>query len=148
MGFSSNGGGGGTSSSDTDWATYTPTFTGFGTVATQSFRYRRLGPDVLIEGSFLAGTTTAVEARMSLPAGLTSSSTYGTVQTCGIASIDVADPSLWGTWPLIEASVTYLTFTYINGTSHLQTKRNGSQLAASGNRITLSVRVRIEGWGL
>lgn len=53
------------------WVAYTPTFVGFGTVAGLSAYYRRVGDTMEVMAAFATGTTTAVTASMSLPAGLT-----------------------------------------------------------------------------
>jgi hypothetical protein len=55
----------------TEWTTYTPTFTGFGTPSSVNFQYKRVGSDLLLLGKFTVGTTTAVQAEVSLPSGLT-----------------------------------------------------------------------------
>lgn len=52
---------------DTDWVSYTPTFTGFGTVSTEEFEYKRVGDSIVIRGNFTCGTPTATEAQISLP---------------------------------------------------------------------------------
>jgi hypothetical protein len=53
------------------WTSYTPTYVGFGTVATTEAWYRRIGDSMEVRGRFTPGTTTAVTASLSLPAGLT-----------------------------------------------------------------------------
>jgi hypothetical protein len=55
------------SRTSSDWASYTPTFTAFGTVSVSAFRWRIEGPDLIIQGQFTAGTTTTSEPRVSLP---------------------------------------------------------------------------------
>lgn len=55
----------------TDWVSYTPTFTGFGTPTNVSFFWRRSGDSLEINATFTTGTCTATEARISLPSGLT-----------------------------------------------------------------------------
>jgi hypothetical protein len=56
----------------TDWAAYTPTFTGFGTVTGVSFYWKRIGDTLSIRGTATAGTVTAVAARISFPSQATS----------------------------------------------------------------------------
>lgn len=51
-------------------ATYTPTFTGLGTVTVNSVSRTRLAGMLYIIGSISVGTTTGVAAQMSLPTGL------------------------------------------------------------------------------
>ena len=58
----------------TDWQSYTPTFTGFGTASSVAMYWRRSGDSIEIKGRFTSGTSTATEARVSFPSGLTSDS--------------------------------------------------------------------------
>lgn len=51
----------------TDWQSYTPIFTGFGTAANITFNWRQVGANIEIQGRFDTGTVTATEARISLP---------------------------------------------------------------------------------
>lgn len=53
-----------------DDVVYTPVFTGFGTATGITFTARRVGNRLRVTGKFVAGTTTGVEARIGLPAGL------------------------------------------------------------------------------
>ena len=53
------------------WQSYTPTFTGFGTIASSEVYWRQVGDSIEIQARFATGTHTAVEARVSLPTGLT-----------------------------------------------------------------------------
>lgn len=127
------------------WTSYTPTFTGIGTAASISVRWRRDGPDMLITGRATAGTPTATEMRMSLPAGYTSSAGISTLELAGFAQVgDVGS----GTWaPLREASVTYVTFGVANGGFAGLGKRNGDVWIGTGSAFTFEIRVPIAGWG-
>ncbi len=58
----------------TDWTSYTPTFTGFGTVTAINARYRRVGNNIELNMKFTPGTTTASTSDITLPTGLTISS--------------------------------------------------------------------------
>jgi hypothetical protein len=55
----------------TDWQSYTPTISGFGTPTNVSFFFRRVGDSIEIKGDFTSGTTTATAASITLPSGLT-----------------------------------------------------------------------------
>jgi hypothetical protein len=135
----------------TDWQSYTPTFTGFGTVSTSNFYWRRVGGSCEIRGRFIQGTTTAVEARVSLPNGLTSAGTDvlpALFTTCGMTTTAFGDTSGSEniTAILIEPNVTYFTFQR-PGVSIL-TKALGTQLNDSGNPLkTPILSVPIAGWG-
>lgn len=68
------------------WTSYTPTFTNYGVVLTQEFWWSRAGDSILIKGKFTSAASTASEGRISLPSGLTTSSTKivsTTVETRG-----------------------------------------------------------------
>lgn len=131
----------------TDWVSYTPTYTGFGTVSTSNMFWRRIGDNIELSGSFVSGTSTATEARVSLPSGLISSS------TAKIPNLIVA-----GTWGvdstsitsyksvLVEPSVSYVTFSLQNGSTNDLTKQNGSGIISSGNKLSLKASFPIEGW--
>ena len=139
--------GGGTSPilSLSDWQSYTPTFTGFGTVRTSNMEYRRVGDTLELRGSFVSGTATATEARVSLPAGLTS-----------IAM--VAHPQKAGAWTqsvvlngnghvLIGNAVSYITFGYETGSSAGLTPQDGNGIIASGTRMSINaIGIPISGW--
>lgn len=53
----------------TDWTAYTPTIVGFGTPTNTSFKWRRVGDSIQIEGVFTTGTSTAVLGTFTLPNG-------------------------------------------------------------------------------
>jgi hypothetical protein len=130
----------------TDWQAYTPIFTGFGTVTTQEFWWRRVGDSVQIRGRFLNATVTAVEARVSLPSGLTSS------DTTKLNSIQIGGnwgQSLTGTFTgniLLEPSVSYFTFGLQDGTRAGLTKQNGNVVGASGMTISLMAQIPVQGF--
>lgn len=64
------GSGSGAISMQTNWTSYTPTFTGFGTPSNINIQWRRDGSDLLLRGYFQAGTVTATVSTMTLPTGL------------------------------------------------------------------------------
>ncbi len=131
----------------TDWADYTPTFQGFGTPTNIQFQYRRVGDSVEIRGKFNAGTTTAVEARVSLPPNLISSTSkiqslrlignyaYGTVASSSVQTL------------LIEPAVNYITFGRSNGSDFGLTKLTGAAVTGTGNQLSVfATFIPIEGW--
>lgn len=131
-----------------DWTPYTPTFTGFGsaTVANSGdCKHKREGSDLLLDCKFTSGSSTATEARISLPSGLTSAS--GTK----LASIKVAGEmhvtsSTIQLVALSEPAVTYLTFGYQDGTTNPLTKVNGNAVFSNGVVYHFNARLPIEGW--
>lgn len=128
-------------SSIQDWTTYTPTFTGFGTVTVQNFRYAVVGGMLFIQGRFTSGTPTTTEARISFPSPYTSISSITTLELVGMAYNSVAGPSGSArAYPvLIEPSVAYMTLGQereASTTVALQ-KRNGDDLTANGTVVSL-----------
>lgn len=133
-----------TNSAISAWTAYTPTFTGFGTVSTQNTRWRRVGQSLEVICTFIPGTPTATEARVSLPSGLTSASTIDTIEAAGKAYINVTsngDSSV-----LIEPSVTYFTFGRDTVSNSTLQKFNGSTWVAAGNKVSFFASIPISGW--
>lgn len=120
---------------------YTPTYTGFGTVTASQINYSRRGKYLRIEGRFTLGTPTGVEARVSLPSGLTSDS-FTSIKMAGTAGFSSAHSDTFNV--LSEPSVTYVTFS-INSVGVLS-KRTGTQLAAGGETCSLFAEIPIAGW--
>jgi hypothetical protein len=135
-----------TVNSGSDWITYTPTFTGFGTAASVDVRYRKDGPDLVIEGTFTTGTVTATEARISLPAGLTASSSLPTLSEAGqlLKTANAATSFHWTT--LKEPSVAYITFGYQSSTTGSLTKTLGNVGFGNTQAVAFNARVPIQGW--
>jgi len=130
-----------------DWTAYTPTFTGFGTVSPASNQcyHKREGPNLYLRCSFTSGTSTAVEARVSLPSGLTTASNLFTIQSVGDLAFNVATASQGKI--LVEPSVTYITFSLqAAGTAGL-TKVTGSAFLSSTNAVAFTTGpIPIQGW--
>jgi microcystin-dependent protein len=126
----------------TAWNTYVPTIVGFGTIATQSFRWRQVGDSIQLEGRFTSGTPTAIEARIPLPNSLLSMSDYATLEIVGKSATNNSNQEMIS---LIEPSVGYLTFGFANSTSAELTKVNGSQLVTTGQFVSINASVRVAG---
>ncbi len=129
----------------TDWQSYTPTFTGFGTAASVEFQWRRDGDTLEVRGKFTTGTTTATEARISFPSGLTSS------DTTKIPSLQLAGHWVRGAASaqyetvLIEPSVNYFTFGFQTGSVSGLSKILGTGLT-NAEQFSMIARVPILGW--
>lgn len=115
-------------------AAYTPTLTGVGTATSVNCRYLTWGNLTFVQFSFVSGTSTATEMRMTLPNSLTSKNDYPATQQCGNFCYD-ASSSPQGI-VLIEASVQYFTFGLQAGSSGGSSKGQGSAIVGSGTRIT------------
>lgn len=129
------------------WTAYTPTCTGFGTVSTNSGFWKRSGHSILTRGKFTAGTATAVEARVSLPTGITSeSSTYiPTIIHAGEFVQSGNGALVMRT--LIEPSVTYTTFSWQGAGNNSLTKINGNDVG-TGTTVSWDATVPVVGWNL
>lgn len=132
----------------TDWVSYTPTLTGFGSPATVQFQSRRVGDSLEIQGKLSAASFTATEARATLGyngsnASVVSADTtrIPAIMVCGAGAED-ANQAI-NLLALIEPSTGYLTFG-MQGTSNAGlTKLNGNGLAGG---ISFFARVPIAGW--
>jgi hypothetical protein len=129
----------------TDWQSYTPTFTGFGTPSSVSFQYCRDGDTLWVKGTFLPGTTTATEARVSFPSGLTSDSSLPTISVAGDVGATSGSATTIIPVALVEPSVTYFTFGYLQGANSNLTKQNGNSGFASST-VSLLASVKVAGW--
>jgi hypothetical protein len=55
--------------SESGWLSYTPTISGFGSVTSVDFKYRRIGDSVEVMGAWKGGTNAASSPTISLPGG-------------------------------------------------------------------------------
>lgn len=123
----------------TDWVSYVPTFTGFGTVSS-SFWTRRVGNTLDVKGIFVVGTPTAVEARISLGFnGVNGGLTIGPAASRELAGY-VAQSAAGANMilALAENGFSYMTFGLQSSGGASTVKANGSTLALAG--ATLYVR--------
>jgi hypothetical protein len=135
-----------TSPTVTAWQSYTPTFTGFGTVTIDYCRSRQNGTNREIDCKFTAGTPTGVEARISLPSGDTSSSGWTNTKASGYWFKGAAATSHGGSI-LIEPSVTYLTMSdagvFGNNSTNALSKSVGTSILSAGEVVSLFASVPV-----
>lgn len=114
------------------WTAYTPTFTGMGTVSTQTFWYKLEGDSIFIKGTWTTGTPSATQARISLPSGYTiqSSKVNGSNELCGYMTTGNQNTAAFTV--LIQPSVTYLTFGFNNNGTGGVNPDLGSTIFAAG----------------
>lgn len=134
-----------------DWAAYTPTFTGFGTVSTSSFWWRRVGDSLEIQGKFTSGTSTATEARISLPNSVISDSTkVPAIRAVGEYFRGGSANSNHGGAVLVESGVGYLTLghQYAFGSNSVDplAKATGDTVLSSTEIGSVRAVVPISGW--
>jgi hypothetical protein len=135
---------------DSDWVSYTPTITGFGTPANVFFYSRRDGPDLLITGTFQSGTSTATQAAITLGYNGANGNvqwngaklaTYGPV---GSISLNAASSSSFTI--LATTTPTVLNIGVQSSVAGGLTPTNGNAIASSGTFISFNARVPIVGW--
>ncbi len=129
----------------TDWQSYTPTFTGFGTVTSIQCLWRRVGGSVELDNKYTIGVGTATEARVSLPSGLVSadSTIIPTIKRAGSGTYSGASTVNFGV--LKEPSVGYVTFGFNDGSNSGFAKYNGNSFSSS-NTYSFLASVPVQGW--
>lgn len=134
--------------SNYDWVSYTPTFTGFGTVTSPECQHKRDGADLLIRCKFTSGTSTATEARVSLPGSLVAAGTskIPSIQRVGDLTRGVSAGSQWHVHVLQEPAVSYMTFGVQGNAAAGMTKAQGSSVVGSSETVSFTARIPIEGW--
>jgi len=134
----------GNSAAVSGWTAYTPTFTGLGTVVSSEFEWRRVGDLLEVRGRAATGTTTAAEARLSFPTGLTSVTRANGIQIAGTYGRGAVGAQ--GLYVLVESAVTYFTFGIQTGAATMLTKQDGNAILGTGETFTLFASVRIVQW--
>ena len=136
----------------TNWASYTPTTQGLGTVTVKSAIWRQVGQSYQVKATITAGVCTAVEARIGLPNGGTSSSSLLATNPAGAGTAEaVGEISHNGTTlvsvtnVLCEPSVTYATIGIESATSGGLTKATGTAAINSNETFTALFSVPIQG---
>lgn len=131
-----------------DWQSYTPTFTGFGTVSNVEVYWKQIGDEILIEGKFVAGTNTGVEARVSLPSGVVSADTskIPTIRLAGDAARNDGSVPASGVYrTLIEPSTAYITFGQEGSGGSLAAKILGTNFP-NAYYVFFRARFPVHGW--
>lgn len=123
------------------WQSYTPTFTGFGTVTNLSAQWRQVGSNLELRFRFTAGTTTATIASASLPSGYTVLSSIPLLQNVGLGAYSQNTNSI--PYALAEANSSVLFFGYGSGASGGLIKANGSSIQATGNTLSFFATVPV-----
>lgn len=124
--------------------TYTPTLTGFGTVSSLTAAYWRLGDGLGLRVSWTCGTSTATEARCSLPTGLTHN--MAGFQKVGDMGFSNSGAVNQGHIFAETGALAYVVFTRTLGGIAGTDKSNGNSLGGSGDSLYFIARVPITGW--
>lgn len=137
------------SQTDYDWRPYTPVFTGLGTVTNIECQEARVSSDLKVRCKYTSGVGTATEARVGLPAGLTSANTSKIPSLQYVAKVVTNYSAAFDhiVSLLIEPSVTYFTLGfYSNGTSGLSKANGNTAVGVSGRTYSWTASIPIEGW--
>jgi hypothetical protein len=142
----------------TAWASYTPVYTGFGTVAVSEVEWRRIGDSIQVRGYFIAGTPTAVSARLGLPLGFTldvtspaqtsQSRRLGSATSAASTSTTIASSGA-GPFAITNdntqtGSVAFSIST--KTTANHYELANGSGIAGTGYSMSFEFTAKIAGW--
>jgi hypothetical protein len=129
-----------------DWTSYTPSFTGFGSPTSVNVRWRRVGGNIQVQGSLTTGTTTATPGLIGLPAGLSiDSSMSGGYQAGGYlyqGSVGTQVQSIIAT-----ASATSVVVG-LQDASHgaINATTNMSAVVGSSVAVSIEFTFPIQGW--
>ena len=139
-----------------EWTSYTPTFTGLGTVSNVSGWYRRVGDLLELRGYVTTGTTTATAATLSLPSGFNVNTAViaGTQKDqlgqwfsggSGNPNFGNTTTAMFGFLLSDTANTSVLYFTG-SGSSTLFQETPGNQLAGSNVGISFRAQVSVSQW--
>jgi hypothetical protein len=126
------------------WTSYTPTFTGFGTVTSVETKWRQVGSNIEISGSFITGTVSASTASITLPNSYTTAGT-SVIPSLQVAGVYQRNASNGNGLILIEANSTTIFPSAAISTINGLAKINGSSLAGSTEKQSFFATVPIAG---
>lgn len=143
--------------SNTNWTSYTPSFTGVGSPSNIDFRWRRVGTNIEIRGFANAGTVTSSNMTVSLPTGASIDSStvggsqaqsYGTLWEATSAGTQIPAAGR-GPWAVIYNTLDN-SAAYFSGSANSATGTfafsTGTNLLATGNPFTTKFSFPISGW--
>lgn len=128
---------------------YTPTFTGLGTVTNIATYWSRRGSMIHIRGYFTTGTTTATPGLVSLPSGATAASTITTGELAGKVLCG-GDLGTQNDYQLVmTASTTTVTFSRrlaANSDNPMSNASNANSIVINSANFTVQMDIPISGW--
>lgn len=139
---------------DSNWKSYTPTYTGFGTVSDNVSYYRRNGKNLEVAAAVTMGTVDGTLASITLPSGLLIDASSVTINsTTGQPSANVGTyvnnggGAIGAVLASTNTSTTILYFGNKAGNvSNMNFPVSGSTMGASAGSLTLNFSVPIQGW--
>lgn len=127
---------------NTDWAAYTPTTTGLGTVSGVDFIWRKNECNIEIQGKLTAGTTSAAAPSFSLPGSYTGiTRTYAGNHVVGTAIINSANAGNYPT--VIKSGATTFSITLSNTLNSGMNDLNASTFISSSAAISVDAKIPI-----
>jgi hypothetical protein len=132
---------------ETKEESYTPTITGAGTVTSVDVRYKRLGEELIIWGSFVTGTVAATPPAISLPNNLTVKTVIQSPDGEWLQNLAGANQIKRGSLVANDGqqSLSFRTTEYVLALSPLGAQ-NGNQIWTNTTAVRFKARVRIQGW--
>jgi len=126
---------------------YTPSTNGLGTPSAVEVVWMRIGNVLRVRGNITAGTTTAAEARVNFPSGLTATA-FSNIRMGGTCFPDNVDggSNISILSVISEPSVSYFTFGFRNSSAAPLTKQLGNGIFTSSVRFTFEGSVPIANW--
>lgn len=140
---------------ESDWKSYTPTFTGMGTVTSASGYWRRVGDSLEVQASCTTGTVAAALASITLPNSVTISSSVSIANLSsasgpivGNYSSDTAASAAIGAMVTATGTSTALIYlaSSVTRTGNLTRPANGSDILETGKNVTCYFKVPITSW--
>lgn len=119
---------------------YTPTFVGYGTVSSLGFYYVKVDKLLFIRGWFLSGTPTAVQAKISLPAGFEVTDAYVNGQIVGVYNMDAAGTV---SYVLVDQFGADMLYSRADGGANPMVPLVGTAVAALNRKFTVNAVVGI-----
>ena len=141
-----------------NWISYTPTVSSFGTVSAVDFKYRRVGDTIEVVGTFTSGTPTATTAAVSLPTGLSIDTNkvlgskrtqIGTAIRASGSTTSIPSTS-FGPYPIIEETGSSASNVYFSQQTNTSANTfiiaNANAITTSGDDLSVTFKVPISGW--
>lgn len=134
----------------TSWQSYTPTYTGLGTVTTNFAQWRRVGDTLELQGAFVTGTPTGTAATISFPnAGWLTDTIYptgGSYALVGDAGRNFFSASVFRWGVLAERSLNTVRLSIQTSTIEITAPVPATSLAGTSSYFNWNAKVRIAGW--
>jgi len=129
----------------TDWQSYTPTFTGLGSVTGIDYVWRRVGGYLEVIGKNINGTCTGSTIGISLPSGLVVQSNGNVyTETVGECHRDLAGSQY--TVIVLDGDTTF-SIGFMESSTNPFAKITGTFSSLNNMAMRMWAKVRIKGWG-